>query len=138
MSRNYSIQFKLNAFYNETNIQKILQRGLENGFKYYDHIWGEKYEDAPILDAKRATEKVMKSLYDEMDGGPCVYTTFQKESVAFLWFYKSEEGGLEFHVGGFGGIRKKEHYMDFSYYVKFFLDLCEDFTILELKTTIEE
>lgn len=138
MSTDYSIKFKLHASYNEANIEKVLRRGTEKSFTYYDHVLGERYEESPVLNAKQAAKKIVDAYNDKLEGGPCVYTSFDKGSIAFIWFYKSDDGWLELYIGGFGNIKKKEYFMDFNYYIRLFLDLCVDFVIVGAEAFIDD
>ncbi len=137
MSKDYSIKITLETAFNEFNIQKILKKGSNKGFKYYDHVWGERYENSPLLDAAGATQKIIKARINNLEEGPCVYSVLEKDSNAHFYFYESEDGYLEFHIGAFGCPKKKGYWIDFAYYIRMFLDLCEDFPILELKTTMD-
>ncbi len=136
MSKDYSIKVTLDVAFNENNIQKILLRGLDKNFEYYDHILGERYKNSPLLDVRGATQKIIKARINNLEEGPCVYAVFEKNSSVHLCFYESEDGYLEFDAASFGGIRKKGHYIDFAYYIKCFLDLCDDFPVLGLRTNI--
>jgi len=138
MSIQYYVNLKLNALYKHENIKKILQRGIDQGFCYYDHILGERYGESPILDVDQAVNKVIKAYEDNLEGGPCVYTKINETTYGYLYFFEIEEL-LEFSLGDFGLTHKKYfeedvYHIDFDYYIRMALDLCKDFAIQELKT----
>ena len=135
MSNSYSIEIKLDALYDKENISEILERGIRKGFIYYDHEAGVRYLNAPILNASSAAEKVIKDLNEKSEYGPNVYALIEPENSAHLYFYETE-GSIEFHVGVFSYPRKKGYYIDFDHYIRMFLDIVEDFPILELKTNM--
>jgi len=139
MNIDYSIKIKLHVECKEENIKKILVRGEQQGFKYYDHVMGVQYSEASILDARGATQKIIKAYKDKPEDGPCVYTILNSttETCAFLWFYKSDDGLLEFQMGAIGCPKKKDMFIDFDYYIRMCLDLCKDFQILEVRTTMD-
>ena len=131
MSLSYVIKIKLDALYTEENIKKILERGAFKGFIYYDQITFEKYSDIPVINPKQAAHKIMNAYKAKKE--PVVYTTLDKELEADFWFYETADEWLEFQVNG-AGIIKKDFYIDFAYYIRLFLDLCDDFCVLELRT----
>jgi hypothetical protein len=137
MSNIYSIDIKLATECNKDNIATILEKGAQKGFKYYDEI-GEIKETPGILDAKQVAQKIIKAYVIKPEYGPCASTTLDGgyDTNAGFWFYKLDDGCLEFHMGDFGCPKKKGYFIDFAYYIRLCLELCEDFPILELKTTM--
>jgi len=133
MSMDYVIKIKMDASYDKINIYKILERGALKKFVYYDQVFGELYKDASKINAESAANKIITAYDNKTEGGPAVFTLIDSESDVHLWFYKSESGWLEFCIGSFGLPKKKGYYIDFAYYLRMFLDLCEDFPILEVK-----
>jgi hypothetical protein len=81
----------------------------------------------------QAAEKIVNVEKNNLDDTPSVYTNID-DTTAFLSFYKDEEWGLRFHIYGFGSPKRRDFHIDFSYYLKLFLDLCEDFMVMEVKT----
>lgn len=139
MSISHYIDLKLRAPYNKGNIKQILQRGTKNGFCYFDHSLGERYTNAPVLDDEGAANKVLKAFKEKAEDGPCVFTKIEQENFGYLCFRETEDGYLEFSFGGFSSPQKKSFkdshtHIDFSFYIKLCLDLCQDFAIIESKT----
>lgn len=132
MSADYAIEIVLDLSFDETNISEILVRGYKKGFIYYDHIMGERYEDAPILTPSQAAKKIIIASQNKIEGGPSVFVNIG-DTFAFFWFYKTDDGYLEFRIGGFSAAKKKNGYIDFYYYLKTFLDLCKDFVMMSIK-----
>ena len=137
MSMYYSIEMKLHAECNEKNVETILEKGAQKGFRYYDEI-GEVRDSPGILDSKTTAQKIIKAQVNKPELGPCVHTILDVATYenAFLWFQQSDDGYLAFHMGAFGCPKKKGYFIDFAYYIRLCLDLCEDFPVLELKTTM--
>lgn len=135
MSSDYSIDIVINALHNAEHLKLLLRHGIENGLEYHDHIPFERYHDAPILDSKGAAQKILKSLTEGSEEGPCIYTIIKQENTSsFLWFKKTEKGFIELRFAGFGVPRKKEFWIDFSYYIRIMLDMCKGFEIISIKT----
>lgn len=129
----YGIAIKLDTNYKKESILKILERGKLKGFIYYDQINYEKYIDTPIINSIETANKIMAAYEKNIDGGPAVFSLLEGDTNATLWFY-NREGVLEFFAGSLGCPKKKGFYIDFAYYTKMFLDLVEDFPVLEIKT----
>ena len=134
MSMDFMISISLDATYNKKNIIKILERGAKKGFRYFDHVEGYSYGNSPEIDPGVAANKILKALVEKIEYGPNVFTILENETHAQLWFYMSDEKTIGFSVGAFGGMRKKGYYIDFAHYIRTFLDIVEDFPVLELKT----
>jgi len=137
MSMDYAIAIKLHTECNENNITAILEKGAQKGFRYYDEI-GEMQENPNILDVRTTAKKIIKAQENKPELGPCVYTILDIATYenAFLWFQQSDDGYLMFRMAAFGCPKKKGYFIDFAYYIRLCLDLCEDFPVLELKTTM--
>lgn len=136
MTRDYEIRFRLNANYSETNIISILKKGTIKNFIYFDYEIAKLYADAPIINAQGAARKVINALQQNTEGGPAVYVCLESSTYAHLWFYKTDENLLEFVVGVFSSPKMKEDSIDFAYYIRMFLDLCDDFALLEVRAKI--
>jgi hypothetical protein len=131
MSLDYTIKIKLDALYSEENILKILKRGASKGFIYYDQITLEQYLNVPVVSPKQAAGKIINAYKAKLE--PSVYASLGDIFSIHFWFYETDDEWLEFHISG-AGIIKKNFYIDFAYYIRFYLDLCDDFCVLELKT----
>jgi len=142
MSKIYSINIKLMAESDKDNIAKVLARGAQKGFKYFDNIGEETYDNMLIIDAQKAAQKLVESYQTKPELGPCVFTHMPDpdDPAGFddvrLWFDKANDGWLEFDMG-FGAPKKKTYYIDFDYYLRICLDLVQDFQILEIHATME-
>ena len=130
---NYSIEIKLDASYSKENITKILERGKLKNFIYYAQTEESECSGMPIINAEEAANRAMKALIEKSEYGPDVYAIIEPENSAHLYFYEIE-GLIEFGVGVFSYPQKKGYYIDFAHYIRMFLDIVEDFPILELKT----
>lgn len=135
MSVNYSIETILNTSFRIENIQTVLIKGTTLGLKYHDHKEGVLYGLAPVLHEEEAAKKIINAHYNKTEEGSCVYATCKKEGF-FIWFYESDFGQLEVHIGVFSNPKIKLHFIDLAYYISLLLKLCEDFCILSLKTDI--
>lgn len=112
MGLDFSIKTILDLPFRQNHMAEILKRGSELGFVYYDHIMGERYENAPILNYEQASDKIINAAYEKIEGGPSVYTKVDDFSYAYIWFYETEEGYLEIYLGGFGSPKRKDYYID--------------------------
>ena len=124
-------------FQNKLNILKILENGSRLGFIYYDQIMGKKYENSPILTPNQALEKIINSIELDLEGGPTVYTRINEQSCAFLSFYDNEEL-VKCSIFGMTNVVRKEfeedcYEIDFAFYIKIILDLCENFAIKSIE-----
>jgi len=138
MSMDYSIAIKLHTECNEENVEAILENGTRKGFRYYDQI-GEVRDTPDILDARQVAKKIIEAHDTKPEFGPCVYTMLDTTTYdnAYLWFYEVDDGFLEFQMGSFGSPKKKDIFIDFDYYIRMCLDLCKNFQILEVRTTMD-
>ena len=144
MSVIYALDVKLIDKYDNEKMSQIIKRGMEIGFIFYDHICGERYTDSPVLNVEGAMKKMLN--YSEeitWDGEPNIYTKFQ-DTYFYFWVGKSEEGFLVVHLGGINFPWKKDfwngavdHGFDFARYLRLLLKLCEDFTIVEVRTSAD-
>ena len=133
----YSISIKLHAECNKDNIAKILERGAQKGFRYYDEIGEIKTGSQELLDTKTIAQKIIDAHVTKPEYGPWVKTILEGDSSAFLGFRKTDDGFLEIDMGGIGCAKKKIYFIDFDYYIRMCLDLCTDFQILEVRTTLD-
>jgi hypothetical protein len=137
MGIKHSIEISLFAQYNQANITTILQKGMDLGLVYYDHVAAENYEDSPVLNASQAALKVAHALKEKIEEGPAVFAKIE-ETYGFLFFY-NENGQISFSFGTFGSPIKKDfkdgfYYIDLDHYIRMALDMCKDFAILKLET----
>lgn len=139
MSKYYSIEIKLQAECNEDNIRVILEAGTQRGFWYYDEIGETKPGKPPLLNARITAQKIIEAHTIKPEYGPGVHTlmTNNPDENVGLWFYKADDGFLEFHMGAFGSPKKKDMFIDWDYYIRMCLDLCKDFQIMEVRTTMD-
>jgi|GEM_PF-5291296 len=133
MSKIFFINVILRADYNKSNILKILQRGTQIGFTYYAHILGELYEDAPVIDAEKACEKVVKAAEIGADDGPSIFVQIGDSTYALLGLIE-QEGKLKCRLFGMTPViqrefENKEYTIDFAVYVRLLLILCDDFAL---------
>lgn len=136
MSIVYSIEVKLDVSYSKDIVCKILAKGKNKGFIYYDKIINQDIDNPlPIL-PEEAAVKLIQAQELLLDLGPRVLTILGGDDNASLWFYKNDDGTINIDMGAFGCPRKKGNYIDFSYYIRMMLDLCDDFPIIELKTNM--
>ena len=144
MSINYSVDLRLKAVFNEEKVGLILQKGKDIGFIYYDHICGERYSTSPVLNVNDATRKMLD--YSEeivSDGGPNIWTKFE-DTYFTLWIREYEKGFIDVFIAGTSYPWKKDfwngavdHGFDFARYIRLLLKLCEDFTIVEVRTSAD-
>lgn len=137
MSIDYSVNLTLYATYNEENILKILQKGSSLGWIFYDQILGELYEEAPILNAEQALQKILRAIKEDIEGGPTVYVKFANPGYAHLSFLE-ENKFLRCDLFGISYLRRKDfeenfHGIDFAFYIKLMLDLCNNFLLKKIE-----
>lgn len=132
MSISFGINIKIMADYNEKNIKTILENGLQKKFVYFSH--NPESVDNEKIDITTATDNIIHAYQTNYEYGPAVYVFLTQDSTASLWFYKTNEGYILFSIGAFSGAQKKDSLLDFGYYVPLFLELCNEFPIIEVKT----
>lgn len=135
MSMIYSITVSLNVDIDKSVVHQLLLNGANIGFCYYDYIMGESYDDAPILNAEQATNKILKldSQYYWNETINDIYASFE-DTGFFITFKQTEDGFLSIRLSGWGNPRMIHSFFDFSYYIRQALDLCDGFIVLNLKT----
>lgn len=142
MSIEYTIKIKIEADYNQENISSILEKGSNIRFVYYYHKFGQSFENMQIINAQQAAQKIIQEQRENAEGGPNIFTIIDKGTVAKsdtrIWFFKDDNNFIEMYIGSFGDPKEKDHFIDFSYYIKMFLSLVDSFTILELHAYSEE
>jgi hypothetical protein len=131
----YVIKINLYAPYTQETVYKILHKGSKKKFIYHDYVFGALYKNAPIIDAHAGAAKIINAYNNDTEGGPSIFVIIDSpiDTDVFFWFDKPEDGGVEFTIGNFGNPRKKGSYIDFDYYLRMALDLCEDFSIFAVK-----
>jgi hypothetical protein len=136
MSMDYAIKINIYAPYTQETIYKILHRGSKKKFIYHDYVFGVRYKDSPIIDAQAGAVKIINAYNNDIEGGPSILVIVDtvSDNNVFFWFEKVEGGGLKFTMGDFSNPLKKGHFIDFAYYIRMALDLCEDFSIFEVRT----
>jgi len=132
----YSIEITLDVAYTSENIAKILELGQKKGFIYYDDILDNTSEKLHRINAPEAAKKIIENFNLQLEEGPAVLTILENSSSAHLWFNKNNDNGLDFSIGTFNCPRKKGSYIDFAYYIRMALDLCEDFSIFGVQTNM--
>jgi hypothetical protein len=142
MSTCYGVSVHLSVSYSQENIYALLKAGEELGFIYYDHIWGERYAESPILNIDGVVKKVMNfspKMFEDDDS--CIYSKL--EDTYFFLSIRSEDNLILLSIGGFGSTWEKEFYyscggnirmIDFARYIRVMLKMCKEFVILDLAT----
>jgi hypothetical protein len=139
MSLSYSVEALLDCRIDESTLNKIFRNCERLGFIFYDYELGKSYEEAPILYQNKALRVALERMNEDYINGAAWYGLIEGHSMHF-WFYQKETH-MEVHIGSFGNIRKNafqypqnEHAIDFGWYIKLMVDICENFKILELHT----
>lgn len=106
------------------------------GFHFYDFIFGERYEESPIMKVEDAYQKLLQ-VKKESEFDNALFVEFEKNYFAHIWFYKSEEGYLQYYLGSFYNTKEKiledaSTSIDFGYYIDIALKLGNDFGIEKL------
>lgn len=136
MSIQHFVNIKVNAIYAKENIRAILENGSKKGMKYKDDSSGQHVN----LGVDQAADTIINAFESNAEYGPLVSVIIEEnDCAAILSFYKSDEGYLEMHFGGFGSPIRKDfngnmRFIDFDHYIRMALDLCKDFAIVKLET----
>jgi hypothetical protein len=136
---NYGIVFELDNKFSELTIQKLLTRGIELGFLYYDYIPEKNTIDSPLLDAQEATKKVLTFVKFSDPYGRNVQVKYN-DTMFTLFFYEEKNSttvmvATEFTIEWkkmFTGNREELYEFDYNRYINLFLSLCNDFTIIRI------
>jgi|GEM_PF-1020379 len=135
MSISYSIDSVLDLSYTEENIKYVLSSGMEQGFVYLED------ESRKVLSISHVIQKI---LFDSENIVNHITTKF-KDTIFFIWFFKTENNLLIFSIGSFGyrwdkefnnGVR--QYTIDFARYIYLILQVCRNITLLELCTVGDE
>lgn len=133
MSKTYGLELILRAGNNYENIYKILLKGTQKGFIYYDHGGKELAQNSPLLTPQEALRKLkrVKEFSEDDDQSLCV--GFDQDCLANVWFKEDDEGLLKVYFSAFGNQKYKivddVEQIDFLFYIKIGLEACEDFYI---------
>lgn len=143
MSATYSVYCTLQATNTKKNIRAIIKRGAEIGCIYYNDIWKKHDSDSVTLSIENAV-KVMMDRSPEVlvDFGPSIYTKFEDTYFVFRINPNFDNNLLNVSMGAISHPWRKEFWnspedvlmIDFARYIRLMLKLCDDFTILKLKT----
>ena len=136
MGKIYSVEVTIERQLEENLILEILEKGEEIGFKYYDYILGERYEDSPLLNPKQAFKKY-KELSKIPDDPHSLYVEIAPQRYAYLSFWETEDGFFKYDLGAFGNCkyRDTEDYgevIDFQFYIEIACQLGEKYRILKI------
>lgn len=135
MSILYSISITLDAEYNNITIRNILEKGRAKGFIYYDNILDQYNDNPSTIQPEDAAHKLIQAQELSLELGPRILTILDQDGDnASIWFYKKDNYTIEVDISAFGCPRRKGMFLDFAYYIRMLLDLCEDFPVMELKT----
>lgn len=144
MSRDYYIDIILGINFTEKNIFKVIKKGAELGFVYYDNIPYETYEDSPIVDYYHAYNNIKNWLFiNQPKDYPFLYIKLKDHHSAHFWFYEFENY-LQISFSGFGYLKKKNYedpeikqesnvVIDFKYYLDIATSIADDFGIYRLE-----
>ncbi len=135
MSRNYLVNVTLGIHYNKANILKIIKKGGDIGFTYYDYIFGHRYEESPVLTPEEAFYKYIQ-LKNDPDANHALYSEISKGHFSHISFY-NDSGYLQVSLGAFAYMKEKsfensDATIDFEFYIIITLKLAHDFGILKL------
>ena len=136
MSKIYFIKAALGLEYSDSNIEKILKKGQELGFKYYEYLYSKNFENSISIGYKLAFE-VLQIKLKNSDVDQSLLVEICKEQLVQLRFYKSEYNYLIFDITLFSHPKEKHleeigTFIDFKYYIDIALNLGDDFGIEKL------
>jgi len=137
MSIFYSVDVTVNAPHNQIIVTRILQRGVDLRFTYYARINGLS---PSVLTSDEATFFLLEIL-NATEKDPCdAYLTVVCNDTNFLMRIDPIDNNTHISIFSFGQpwqrpIDRDSYTIDFARYIKVALELCRDFSILELTTT---
>lgn len=133
MSVSYSIFAMLDAEKDRESIEKILEKGHRQGWIYYKFILGKWNVDSEPLTLKEAVDAILE---DIEHGLHCLDVQI-KDTYATFFFVKKGYSRLALMIGSLSPVWSRkfndEEEIDIPRYTKAFLDLIDDFQILELQ-----
>lgn len=130
MSRTYLISTRLDAEFNESNIQAVLERGLPESLIYYKYM----DEDGTPLNINEATDSAFKG---DKDWDVNTLAIKVEDTYAKLIFSMDKNNMMNVMLSGlshlwFRKFKNGDEDIDVARYAKVLLNLTQDFKILEM------
>ncbi|MGB8367610.1 MAG: hypothetical protein WCD44_04590 [Candidatus Babeliales bacterium] len=132
MGISYSIDALLDLKYEKNNIDYLFQKCIKNNI----FLYSDTFYDMHKLDSIGATNRILSVELEPEDRS--ILAKFQ-DTDFFIWIFKKKNNLIKFSIGGFGITWRKEfiddrYGIDFARYIRLFLRVCSEFTILSLET----
>lgn len=142
MSKDYFLNVILGIKYNDSNIFKIIKKGSDMGFIYYDYIWGKRYENSPQLTPEQAFDKVKQTNDIPNNSNKSLFLNFSNNLFSHMWFYTTDANLLKIDFAVFYKEKiysdpevEDESYVtnDFKYFIDIATSLGNEFCIQSLE-----
>lgn len=143
MSLHYTCRIYLEASCDEAVFFKLLQKGKTLGFIYfYRESYSDDFDVAKNMSAKEAlnfVEMGRTSRKDDFDFPKSLAIQYQE--TVFTLYFPEEDKGMYVSFFILENPWKKQcgslELIDFGRYVKLWIDMCEDFCIYKIETSID-
>lgn len=141
MSAEHSLSAIINVEFSLETVYQILNRGQDLGFIYYDKAI-DKGIDAPLLSAKAATDRLLRTTYQNINFNHLFVLTTIEDTRFSLQIAQSENNLTQVSFDYFSNPWQRAFFyttgknfvpdFDYSRYTRLLLKLCEDFSLKEL------
>lgn len=126
----YIIDAEIKLKFTKENIEKILSKGTEIGFSYFE----ETYNDS--LDAKRAAEKLFESFLRNDKYDYLIYTKYE-DAYFNLSMKTKNDSNIQITIHSFcpkwGKQFNRLYTIDYARYIRLLQKLLNDYVILALR-----
>lgn len=144
MSLNYIVSCIIDADPSHDTIEKIIKNGAEIGFEYLKPEFGVLEENLTPLNIEDATlyvDNIINLQTKNLDTIPGLVIKYQGLYFNFS-FYVKDARSLELVLGIIAYKKTKEFnnkklHIDYAYYIKLMLSICDIFAINKLETVTE-
>lgn len=143
MSLYYSCKVNLKTHYNQETLLKLLERGKRLGFIYFNlQSYSGDLDISTDMSAKEALNYLISGEATRKDdiNFPKNLTIQYDDTIFTLKFYGSDYSvSLNFFVleNPWKKICDSDEYIDFGRYVKLWINMCDDFCIYKIETSID-
>ncbi|MGB8367450.1 MAG: hypothetical protein WCD44_03770 [Candidatus Babeliales bacterium] len=132
MGISYSIDIVLDLKYEKHNIAYLFQKFIKNNI----YLCADFFDEPEKIDSSGAADRILNMTLEGENR--CVDAKFQDTEFS-IWIY-NKNNLINLSVGAFGIKWRKDfidghHGFDFARYIRLFLRMCDEFTILGLETS---
>lgn len=147
MSIDYSYEVLLDTPFDDVSLLKIIKRGQDLGFKYLDRkdYRDDSWEKIPEMNTERILKKILddnEKKYDDDNyvAGLTIVYKEDNQNTSFMLTITNKNDKVRVVLFPLGIWYKKftmdsYQHIDLGRHMQFLLKLCEDFPVLEAKTT---